>query len=631
MSFLILNPAKAGQVFAFLIGVIMCGIVGYIGNKTAADVILNGLKRLEYRGYDSSGIATIENKSIKISRAVGKIKNLEVAIQSEKFSGTAGVGHIRWATHGKPSEENAHPHTDCSGKIVVVHNGIIENYRQLKNELLSEGHKFRSETDTEVIVHLIEKYYSGDILSAVKTAVKHLKGAYALGVISQDNPDVLLGVRYDAPLVVGLGENEFLIASDIPAVLSYTKKFIYLSDGDIVELKKDSYKIFDKSDKITERKINTIEWDALMAEKSGYKHFMLKEIFEQPQTIEETFRGRLAVEDISEFFGEININPQTIRDINKISIVACGTSYHAGLIGKFLFESLSGISTETDIGSEFRYRDLIISDKTLLIAISQSGETADTIAPLREAKKHGAKTLSICNVLGSTITRESSSMILTRCGPEIGVASTKAFTGQLTALHLLALYFGIVRGTITKDFASKFIDSLIQIPHQISEILKKENELKSIAKKFFKKSHFLYLGRGLNFPIALEGALKLKEISYIHAEGYPAGEMKHGPIALIDENMPVVCIATAGRVYEKILSNIEEVKAREGIVIAVATEGDELIKAKSDYVIFIPKTDESLYPLLSIIPLQLLAYHIGVLRGCDVDQPRNLAKSVTVE
>ncbi|MFH0947469.1 MAG: glutamine--fructose-6-phosphate transaminase (isomerizing) [Elusimicrobiota bacterium] len=613
----------------------MCGIVGYIGNKLASEVILDGLKRLEYRGYDSSGIATIEDNpafcGIKISRAVGKIKNLETVIWNKKFYGTVGIGHIRWATHGKPSEENAHPHTDCSGKIVVVHNGIIENYRQLKRELLSEGHKFRSETDTEVVVHLIEKYYSGDILSAVKTAVKHLKGAYSIGVLSEDNPDVLLGVRCDAPLVVGLGENEFFIASDIPAVLAYTKKFIYLLDGDIVELKKDSYRIFDKSDEIAERKINTIEWDSLMAEKSGYKHFMLKEIFEQSQTIEDTFRDRLVVEDISEFFDDMNINPQIIRDINKISIVACGTSYHAGLIGKFLFESLAGISTETDIGSEFRYRDLIIDDKTLLIAISQSGETADTIAPLREAKKHGARTLSICNVMGSTITRESSATFYTRCGPEIGVASTKAFTGQLTAIYLLALYFGIVRGKITKDFASKFIDSLIQIPRDISEILKKEDGIKSIAKKFFKKSHFLYLGRGLNYPIALEGALKLKEISYIHAEGYASGEMKHGPIALIDENMPVVCIATAGRVYEKILSNIEEVKAREGIVIAIATVGDELIKEKADYVIYIPETDEALYPFLTVIPLQLLAYYVGVLRGCDVDQPRNLAKSVTVE
>ncbi|MFH1540697.1 MAG: glutamine--fructose-6-phosphate transaminase (isomerizing) [Elusimicrobiota bacterium] len=616
----------------------MCGIVGYIGNKNAADVILDGLRRLEYRGYDSSGIATIENSpafcGIKISRAVGKIKNLETVIRNDttlKFSGTVGIGHIRWATHGRPSEENAHPHTDCSGKIVVVHNGIIENYRHLKKELLLEGHKFCSETDTEVIVHLIEKYYNGDILLAVKTAVKYLKGAYAFSVISHANPDVLIGVRYDAPLVVGLGENEFFVASDIPAVLPYTKEFIYLLDGDIIELKKDSYKIFDKSDNVVERKINTIEWSSLMAEKSGYKHFMLKEIFEQSQTIEDTFRDRLAVEDIDEFFDEINVNPQIIRDINKISIIACGTSYHAGLIGKFLFESLSGISTETDIGSEFRYRDLIISDETLIIAISQSGETADTIAPLREAKKHGAKTLSICNVVGSTITRESLATIYTRCGPEIGVASTKAFTGQLTAIYLLALYFGIVRGKITKDFASKFIDLFIQIPGAISKILEKENEIKLIAKKFFKKSHFLYLGRGLNYPIALEGALKLKEISYIHAEGYAAGEMKHGPIALIDENMPVVCIATKGKVYEKVLSNIEEVKAREGIVIAIATIGDKLIKEKTDYVIYIPKTDETLYPLLTVVPLQLLAYYIGVLRGCDVDQPRNLAKSVTVE
>ncbi|MEW6557893.1 MAG: glutamine--fructose-6-phosphate transaminase (isomerizing) [Elusimicrobiota bacterium] len=611
----------------------MCGIVGYVGRRNVSEILLDSLKRLEYRGYDSSGIATIEDNNIKICRAVGKIKNLETVIQSEKFSGTLGIGHIRWATHGKPSEENAHPHTDCKNKIVVVHNGIIENYRQLKQQLISEGHKFLSETDTEVVVHLIEKHFSGDILLAVKNAVAYLKGAYALGIISIDNPDVLIGVRYDAPLVVGISENEYFIASDIPAVLSYTKKFIYLADGDIVELKRSGYKIYDVNGNSVDRKINIIDWDSLMAEKAGYKHFMLKEIFEQPQTIEDTFRGRLSVEDISEFFTELGggLNPEKIREINRVSIVACGTSYHAGLVGKFLFESLSGLYAETDIGSEFRYRELILDDKTLVLAISQSGETADTIAPLREAKKHNTKTLSICNVMGSTITRDASATLYTRCGPEIGVASTKAFTGQLTALYLLAVYFGIVRGKITKEFAIKFIDALVKIPHDISKILAKENELKLIAKRFCKKSHFLYLGRGLNYPIALEGALKLKEISYIHAEGYPAGEMKHGPIALIDENMPVVCIATQGKVYEKVLSNIEEVKAREGIVIALATEDDKLIKAKSDYVFYIPETEEILYPLLNIIPLQLLAYHIGVLRGCDVDQPRNLAKSVTVE
>jgi len=609
----------------------MCGIVGYIGNKVATEVILEGLRRLEYRGYDSSGIAVIENGSLKISRAVGKIINLQNALQNEKSSATVGVGHIRWATHGKPCEENAHPHTDCNKKIVVVHNGIIENYRQLKQELISEGHRFLSETDTEVIVHLIERYFKGDILLAVKTAVKRLKGAYALGVVSLDNPDVLIGVRYDAPLVVGIGDNEYFIASDIPAVLSYTKRFIFLEDGDMVELKKEGYRIFDKKDQICERKINKIEWDSLMAEKSGYKHFMLKEIFEQSQTIEDTFRGRIEVEDINEFFNEVNISPEIIKNINRISIVACGTSYHAGLIGRFLFESVSGIPTETDIGSEFRYRDLILNSQTLLIAISQSGETADTIAPLRESKKFGVKTLSICNVMGSTITRESDATFYTRCGPEIGVASTKAFTGQLTAIYLLALYFGIIKGKVTKEYSIKFIDSLLKIPRDIVSILNKEQEIKVIAKKFFKKSDFLYLGRGPNYPIALEGALKLKEISYIHAEGYPAGEMKHGPIALIDENLPVVCIATDGKVYEKILSNIEEVKAREGIVISIAAEGDELIKEKSDFVFYVPKTEELLYPLLNIIPLQLLAYHIGVLRGCDVDQPRNLAKSVTVE
>ncbi|MBN1384458.1 MAG: glutamine--fructose-6-phosphate transaminase (isomerizing) [Elusimicrobia bacterium] len=609
----------------------MCGIVGYIGKKNAAEILLDGLKRLEYRGYDSSGIASVEKGCIKTLRAVGKIKNLTKAVSSEKFSGNLGIGHIRWATHGKPSEENAHPHTDCKNKIVVVHNGIIENYRKLKSELTSSGHKFASETDTEVIVHLIEENYSGDLLSAVKNTIPKLHGAYALGIVSGDDPDLLIGTRFEAPLVVGIGDNEFFLASDIPAVLTYTRKFIFLEDGDIVEIRKNGYKIFDKGGKKCDRKVHVVEWDPLMAEKSGYRHFMLKEIFEQPQVIEDTFRGRITIENIDEFLTEIAMTRRNIQDINKISIVACGTSYHTGLIGKFLFESLTGILTDVDIGSEFRYRDFIVDNKTLIITISQSGETADTIAPLREAKKYGCRTLSICNVMGSTITRESSSTLYTRCGPEIGVASTKAFTGQLAAIYLLAVYFGLIKGRITKTSAIKFIDSFIQIPRDILIILNKEKEIISLAKKYYKKFDFLYLGRGLNYPIALEGALKLKEISYIHAEGYPAGEMKHGPIALIDERMPVVCIATKGKIYNKILSNIEEVKAREGIVIAVATEGDKMIKEKADHVIYVPETEEILYPILNIIPLQLLAYHIGVLRGCDVDQPRNLAKSVTVE
>ncbi|OQA91587.1 MAG: Glutamine--fructose-6-phosphate aminotransferase (isomerizing) [Elusimicrobia bacterium ADurb.Bin231] len=609
----------------------MCGIVGYIGDKVAAKLIMDGLKRLEYRGYDSSGIAVIENGRLETIRAVGKIKNLESLISDEQYSGTSGIGHIRWATHGKPSEENAHPHTDCSGKIVVVHNGIIENYKQLKHDLVAEGHKFKSETDTEVIVHLIEKYYRKDLVAAVRQATSLLKGAYALAVLSINNPDTVIGARMDAPLVAGIGENEYFLASDIPALLSYTKKFVYLEDGDIIELKKSGYKIYAADGSNAERKTHIIAWDSLMAEKSGYKHFMLKEIFEQQRTIEDTFRGRIDYDDISEFFNELSIDPETVRDIGRISIIACGTSYYAGLIGKFWFETLAGIHAEAEIGSEFRYRDFIIDDRTLLIAISQSGETADTIAPLREGKKRGARTLAICNVMGSTITRDAAGTLYTRCGPEIGVASTKAFTGQITSLFLLAVYFGIVRGKLTKENAAGLIDSLIQIPKDISMILNRENEIISIAKKFFKKTNFLFLGRGLNYPIAMEGALKLKEISYIHAEGYPAGEMKHGPIALIDENLPVVCIATKDKVYEKVLSNIEEVKAREGIVIAIATDGDERIKEKADYVFYVPNTDALLSPLLNIVPLQLFAYHIGVLRGCDVDQPRNLAKSVTVE
>ena len=609
----------------------MCGIVGYAGDKNAVEIIVDSLKRLEYRGYDSSGVATIENGKIKTLRAVGKIKNLDLALKKEKFSGVSGIGHIRWATHGKPCEENAHPHTDCRGEIVVVHNGIIENYKQLKSELISQGHKFRSETDTEVIVHLVEKYYKKDLLSAVREAIGRLKGAFAIAVISSKDPGVVIGARQDAPLVAGIGDGENFLASDIPAVLSYTKKFIYLEDGDIIKLTKSSYEIFESAGAPVERKINIIPWDSLMAEKAGYKHFMLKEIFEQPQTIEDTFRGYLDIENANEFFDDLKLDPGLVKKLNRISIVACGTSYHAGLIGKFLFETVAGISVDSEIGSEFRYRDFILDKNTLFLAISQSGETADTIAPLREAKKHGARTLAICNVMGSTITRDADYTLYTRCGPEIGVASTKAFTGQMTALYILAINFGLIRGNITKEQASKMVDSFLKIPRDIAEILKQEKQIHELAKTYFKKSHFLYLGRWLNYPIALEGALKLKEISYIHAEGYAAGEMKHGPIALIDENMPVVCIAPQDKVHEKILSNIEEVKARDGIVIAIATEGDAAIKEKADHVFYIPKTDEIFYPILGIIPLQLLAYHIAVLRGCDVDQPRNLAKSVTVE
>jgi len=614
----------------------MCGIVGYIGNKDVVPILIDGLKRLEYRGYDSAGIGVIEKGRLELRRCVGKITNLENVLKDKPCKGDIALGHTRWATHGRPSEENAHPHTDCQERLVVVHNGIIENYLTLKKGLIKEGHRFRSETDTEVLAHLVEKYLAKSkgkkkIISALQRAIKEVEGSYALGVISVDDPDKIVCARKESPLVIGLGRKEYFIASDVPAILGHTRKVIYLDDGETAEVSADGVQVYEKSGKKIEKKVFQISWDPVMAEKGGYKHFMLKEIHEQPRAIQDTFRGRMSPDKGEVYLEELGLSKEEIRRIEKVYIVACGTSYHAALYGEFLFEELVKLPCEVDIGSEFRYRDPIINGNTLVLLISQSGETADTLAGLREAKKKGGKTLAICNVLGSTATREADGVIYTRAGPEIGVASSKAFTAQLTALCLLAVHFGRVRGTLKKEEARNILMHLLRIPHQVEEVLENQEEIIACAQNYFKKIDFLFLGRHINYPIALEGALKLKEISYIHAEGYPAGEMKHGPIALIDENMPVLAIATDSKVYEKVVANIEEVRARDGIVIALATKKNKEIKKKADHVFYMSQTLEILSPIVNVIPLQLLAYHIAALRGCDVDQPRNLAKSVTVE
>jgi len=614
----------------------MCGIVGYVGNKDVVPILIDGLKRLEYRGYDSAGIGVIENGRLELRRCVGKICNLENVLKEKPCKGSIALGHTRWATHGRPSEENAHPHTDCQDRLVVVHNGIIENYLTLKKGLVKEGHKFKSETDTEVLAHLVEKYLAKSrgkksILFALQRALKEVEGSYAVGVISVDDPEKIVCARKESPLVIGLGRKEYFIASDVPAILGYTRKVIYLDDGETAEVSTSGVEVYDKSGRKIKKKVFQISWDPVMAEKGGYKHFMLKEIHEQPRAIRDTFRGRMAPDKGEVYLEEIGLSKEEIRKIEKVYIVACGTSYHSALYGEFLFEELVRLPCEVDIGSEFRYRNPIINGNTLVLLISQSGETADTLAGLKEAKEKGGKTLAICNVLGSTATREADGVIYTRAGPEIGVASSKAFTAQLTALCLLAIYFGRIRGTLGKEKARNILMHLLRIPHQVEEVLENQEEIIACAQSYFKKIDFLFLGRHINYPIALEGALKLKEISYIHAEGYPAGEMKHGPIALIDENMPVLAIATNSKVYEKVMANIEEVKARDGIVIALATKNNKEIKKKAEYVFYLSETMEILSPIVNVVSLQLLAYHIAALRGCDVDQPRNLAKSVTVE
>ena len=618
----------------------MCGIVGYIGSREAVPVIVDGLRRLEYRGYDSAGVAVFSDaKCLEVRRAKGKLCNLEEVIRTNPLSGLYGIGHTRWATHGRPTEENAHPHRDCTGEVVVVHNGIVENYLQLRKQLTAEGHTFKTETDTEVLAHLVEKYLAGrNLEDAVRKALKDISGVFAISVISTSDPSKIVAARSGPPVVVGLGKNEFFVASDVPAILNHTRDMIFLNDGDVAILTHEGITLTDFEGRRVQRALSHILWDPISAEKGGYKHFMLKEIFEQPRAVKDTLIGRIGQESGRVFLDEVDIPEADFRQFQQVKIIACGTSWHAGLAGKFIIERLARLPVEVDYGSEFRYRDPIIPPNTLTVVISQSGETADTLAALREAKAKGSKTLAICNVVGSMITREAGGTLLTHAGPEIGVASTKAFTSQITALIVLGMYMGQVRGTLDGKASSTLVQELTQIPGKLEHVLGNSEIYEEMAKNLSKAQDFLYLGRGIHFPIALEGALKLKEISYIHAEGYPAGEMKHGPNALIDENLPVVVLATRDPLseesqvhYEKTLSNIQEVKARSGVVIAIACEGDEEVAKMADYLITIPVTRELLLPLLEMIPLQLLAYHIAVRRGCDVDQPRNLAKSVTVE
>jgi glutamine---fructose-6-phosphate transaminase (isomerizing) len=609
----------------------MCGIIGYIGKEPAVPILIEGLKKLEYRGYDSAGVAVLQKGRFEVRRAVGKLHNLETLLRSDSLTGRIGVGHVRWATHGRPSEENAHPHR--AGSIVVVHNGIIENYTVLKKQLEAQGRVFQSETDTEVIAHLIDSIaQKGPALEeAVREATRQLEGAYAIAVIDERNPDVVVGARKGSPLVVGLGQGEFYLASDIPAVLHRTRDVLFMNDDEMAILTDEGVRITDFKGAAVAREITRVMWNPVMAEKGGYRHFMLKEIFEQPRAIMDTIRGRISQETGVIHLEEIGLSREQLSNIKKIFIVACGTSWHAGLVGKYMFEELTRVATEVDIASEFRYRSPLVGKDDLLIAITQSGETADTLAAMREAKKRGAVVVAICNVVGSTASREAAGVIYTHAGPEIGVASTKAFTAQLAALYLFGLFLGGLRGILANDEVKKCLTDLVHIPALVERCLETDESIASIAKRYFKSTDFLYLGRGPNFPVALEGALKLKEISYIHAEGYPAGEMKHGPIALIDEKMPVVVLAGKNNVYDKILGNIEEVKARGGIVIALTTEGDSEIAKRVHHTVAIPETNPLLMPILMVVPLQLLAYHVAVLLGADVDQPRNLAKSVTVE
>jgi len=622
----------------------MCGIVGYVGKKSVVPIILEGLRRLEYRGYDSAGIAVSGTAGLEICRAEGKLRNLEEALRQKPLNGTYGIGHTRWATHGRPTEENAHPHRDCTGKIVVVHNGIVENYLSLKKKLTEEGHKFTTETDTEIIAHLVEKYsepsngHRPSLEDAVRKTVKQLTGVFALAVISTDDPNKIVAARNGPPAVIGMGNDEYFVASDVPAILHHTRDIFFLGDGDMAVVTPDGVQLTDFDGKPVSRQVQHITWDPILAEKGGFKHFMLKEIYEQPRAVRDTALGRVSQTTGHIFLEEMQITEAEFRAARKINIIACGTSWHAGQAGKFMIETLARVPVEVDYASEWRYRNPIVEPDTITLVISQSGETADTIAAQREAKSKGSKTLAICNVVGSMITREAAGTIYTHAGPEIGVASTKAFTGQLTALYIFAMYLAQVRGTMTAEQSRADMLELTRIPGKLETVLAQDAVCDDLAKRYQKVHDFLFLGRGIHYPIALEGALKLKEISYIHAEGYPAGEMKHGPNALIDENLPVVVIATRDTNdpdsvlrYEKTISNLKEVKARSGVVIALATEGDEEIKESVDHVIYVPPAPEELSPILEIVPLQLLAYHIAVRRGCDVDQPRNLAKSVTVE
>jgi glucosamine--fructose-6-phosphate aminotransferase (isomerizing) len=609
----------------------MCGIVGYVGKRDAFPVLIEGLSSLEYRGYDSAGVALLDNNTIQVLKAKGKVEQLRILAKKKlKIGATIGIAHTRWATHGVPSEANAHPHTDAKNKIALVHNGIIENYAILKEQLKREGVTFRSETDTEVLAQLVGKFYKGDLVEAVSQALSLVEGTFGIAVIAHDKPDMLVGARRGSPLVVGVGDGEYFLASDASAVVRYTKRVIYLKDSSLVALSRQGHTTMDLDKKVVTHEIQHIEYTAEALAKGGFSHFMLKEIFEQPDTIRNAMRGRLLVEEGNARLDGLNLVLQQLRQINRIIIAACGTSWHAALVGEYMIEELAGVNVEVEYASEFRYRNPIIDANTLVFVISQSGETADTLAALREAANKGATVLGICNAVGSSIARETHGGVYLHAGPEIGVASTKAFTSQLTVLALLTLLLGRMR-RISHSDGMTIAKALTEIPDQVKKILKQNATIKAIAKRYAKLNNFIYLGRSYNFPVALEGALKLKEISYIHAEGYPAAEMKHGPIALIDKDMPSVIIALKDSVYDKVLSNIQEIKARGGKVIAIATEGDKNIKKYAAHVIYVPQTIQMLSPLLSVIPLQLLAYHIAAIRKCEIDQPRNLAKSVTVE
>ncbi|MHB1324522.1 MAG: glutamine--fructose-6-phosphate transaminase (isomerizing) [Coriobacteriia bacterium] len=608
----------------------MCGIVGYIGSRQASGILLGGLARLEYRGYDSAGVAIIGTGGIDLVRRVGKLHHLTEAVAACPLPGTVGIGHTRWATHGRPSEQNAHPHADCTGRIAVVHNGIIENYLELREELAAAGHVLRSQTDTESVAHLVESCYEGDLVTAVRRAVSRLTGSYALAVVHEAEPETIVAARNDSPLIIGLGEDETIVASDIPAVLEHTREVLVLEDGDVALVRRDGVTVFGEDGVLREPERIHVEWDLDAAEKGGYETFMLKEINEQPTAIRETLRGRLGSDGIVQL-SELAMTEAEIAAIERVFMVACGTSYHAGLVAKTLVEAWARVPVEVDVSSEFRYRQPIVDSGTLVVAITQSGETADTLAGVREARSRGAKAFAITNVVGSRVTRESDGVIYTHAGPEIGVAATKTFTAQIAALTVLALKLAQARGTLGKQDVARIWDEVSRLPETIEAILGGADGIEACAREYTGVRSSLFLGRGIGVPVAMEGALKLKEISYIHAEAYPAGEMKHGPIALITEEVPVVVVATQGRTYEKVVSNIQEVRARGGRVIAVATHGDDEIARHVEHVLYVPRTSEAISAIPATIPLQLLAYHIATLRGCNVDQPRNLAKSVTVE
>lgn len=608
----------------------MCGIVGYIGQNEALPILVGGLKKLEYRGYDSSGVALIEDGNIETVRASGKIAALEDKLKTKPLHGHVGIAHTRWATHGAPTEQNAHPHQSFDGKISIVHNGIIENYAILKKKLQAEGIEFKSETDTEVVAHLIARYYKGNLKDAVLKAISKIEGTFGLAVICKDEPGTMIGARRGSPLILGIGQNEFYLASDVSAIIMHTQKVVYLDDNDIVEIKEDGYNLLNTNSQPVQHEVQDVEFDADAIAKGGFAHFMLKEIFEQPEVLRNTMRGRLLYAEGNAKLAGLDTNIKELRNINRIIITACGTSYYAGMVGEYMIEDLAGVPVEVEYASEFRYRNPIIKPGTLVLAISQSGETADTLAALKEAQQKGATALAICNGVGSTIARTSDGGVYLHAGPEIGVASTKAFTSQVTVLAMIALLLGRQR-RLSFEAGSDIVKAMQELPELVEQTLKLSDQIAGIANKYVKANNFLYLGRHFNYPVAMEGALKLKEISYIHAEGYPAAEMKHGPIALIDENMPVVVIAPKDALFDKVISNVREIKARGGKVIAISTADCHPLDEIADHLITVPKTIPMLMPIVTCVPLQLLAYHIAVLRGNDVDQPRNLAKSVTVE